>query len=101
MALFDVYRPKGKRSVLVLDVQADLLSELDTRVIVPLKPWTGRRSKTIARLLPIIEVNGKDYQLMTANVGTILVSDLVGPVANLEAQRTAIIDAIDFLLQGF
>ena len=101
MARFDVYRPKGKRSALVLDVQADLLSDLETRVIVPLQPWISRRKKTITRLLPVVQIDGKDYQLMTANIGAVLLSDLAGPMANLENQRTTIIDAIDFLLQGF
>ena len=79
----------------------DLLSDLETRVIVPLQPWLPRRKKTMARLLPIIQIDGRDYQLMTANIGTVLLSDLSGPMANLEDQRTTIIDAIDFLLQGF
>jgi len=38
---------------------------------------------------------------MTADIGTVQLADLQGPVANLDNQRTTIIDAIDFLLQGF
>lgn len=101
MARFDVYRPTTKKSVLVLDVQADLLSNLDTRVIIPLKPWKGRQGTAIARLLPIVQVCGKNHQLMTARIGAIHASDLTTPVDNLEDQRTTIIGAIDFLLQGF
>mgnify|MGYP001283855988 CR=1 FL=1 len=101
MARFDVYQPKSKKSALVLDVQADLLSDLETRVIVPLRPWLPQRKKTMARLLPIVQIDGRDYQLMTAQISAVSFSDLCGPTANLEDQRTVIIDAIDFLLQGF
>jgi hypothetical protein len=38
---------------------------------------------------------------MTADIGTVQLADLQGRVTNLDNQRTVIIDAIDFLLQGF
>jgi toxin CcdB len=85
----------------VLDVQADLLSDLETRVIVPLRLCPPQCKKTMTRLLPIVQIDGSDYQLMTAQISAVPLSELSGPTANLEEQRTTIIDAIDFLLQGF
>jgi toxin CcdB len=102
IARFDVYRPKMNGATpLVLEVQADLLSDLQSRVIVPLQRCQPNRRDTISRLLPVVRIGDEEYQLATANIGTVLVSDLGVPIGNLENQRSIVVDANDFLLQGF
>lgn len=99
MARFDVYKVNPLSSVpLVLDVQADLLSDLQTRVVIPLEPHKATKRPTQPRLEPVLQIGGRKYVLMAADIRTVQLAD---PVANLDNQRTTIIDAIDFLLQGF
>ena len=102
MARFDVYEGNTLSSVpLVLDVQADLLSDLQTRVVIPLKLHKATKRPTQPRLEPVLLIGARKYVLMTADIGTVQLADLQGRVTNIENQRTVVIDAIDFLLQGF
>lgn len=102
MARFDVYpSPLGDEDEVPfwLDVQADHLSELATRVVLPLcRPQAGVR--LAARLHPVLDVLGRSYFLDTANLGTFPKRLLHRPVANLREQRFLIEDALDFLFQG-
>ncbi len=100
MARFDVYH-YSKKVPLVIDVQADLLAELRTRVVIPLLPQAQAKQEELPRLKPVIRVKGKKYILMTTDIGTLRVADLKEPVDNVEDQRQTIVDALDFLLQGF
>jgi toxin CcdB len=100
MARFDVYQ-YSNAVPLVLDVQAKLLSDLKTRVVVPLLPYSQAKKEELPRLKPVLTVKGKEYVMMTTDIGTLKVSDLGKVIANLEEERYAIIGAIDFLFQGF
>lgn len=100
MSRFDVYKYDGMVPLL-MDIQADLLSDLKTRVVIPLMPESKAREEAAARLKPIIKVDGKKYILMTTDIGTVRLADLGIHVTNIEDQRQTIVDAVDFLLQGF
>jgi toxin CcdB len=100
MARFDVYKELSHYG-LVLDVQADLLSDLHTRAVVPLALCSVAARETFPRLHPLLRLNGQGYMMITPNIAALHVNELSGPIGNLEDQRGAIIDAIDFLLQGF
>jgi len=100
MARFDVYRYSSEVPF-VIDVQADLLDDLKTRVVIPLLPQAQARREILPRLKPLIKVNGKNYVLITTDIGALRVSDLGECIANAEDQRQIIVDAVDFLLQGF
>lgn len=52
-------------------------------------------------LTPIIRVDDVDYRLMSTDIAAIPRSLLGNRIANVELQRTDIINTIDFLLQGF
>ena len=102
MARFDVYRSpiddERSHTPFWLDVQADHLSQLATRVMVPLcRIESGRPSE---RLNPILAVDGVQLFADTANLGTFPRQWLREPVASLREQRFAIEDALDFLLTG-
>ena len=97
MARFDVYEYSDDVPLL-LDVQADLFSTLKTRVVVPLLP---NASTKLARLNPTITVQGKAYVLMTTDIAALPTGSLGTVIANVEDQRQVVIDALDFLLQGF
>jgi toxin CcdB len=104
LARFDVYPTplldERRHTPFWLDVQANHLDTLATRVIVPLR--TVSPSIPIkARLNPEFEVAGKRVYADTANLGTFPLALLRRPVANLRDQRLSIDGALDFLFTGF
>lgn len=101
MARFDVYKFKSAAVPFVLDVQANLLAGLKTRVVVPLVPLSKAEKEVLPRLKPVLRINGKDYVLMTTDIGTIRTKDLGAVADNLEDQHHTITGALDFLFQGF
>ncbi|RMB04874.1 CcdB family protein [Eilatimonas milleporae] len=102
MARFDVHRYPGKTAPMVVDVQADLLSDLNTRVVVPLVPHAQAANEALPRLKPVLEIDGQAYILMTTDIAALPERSLGQCVANLEAHyREDIIGALDFLFQGF
>jgi toxin CcdB len=100
MARFDVYQ-YSKAVPLVIDVQADLLAGLKTRTVIPLLPYARAKQEVLPRLKPVLQVKGKKYVLMTTDIGTIQTSALKTRIENVESQRQDIIEALDFLFQGF
>lgn len=102
MARFDVHRLRGASATLVVDVQADLLRNLSTRVVVPLALRASAAKEELPRLKPSIGVGGKKYILLTTELAAVPLERLGDPIANIEgAHRYQIIAALDFLFQGF
>jgi toxin CcdB len=101
MACMDVYPAPGRAATgLVLDVQADLLAGLATRVVVPLLPETAFHAAA-ERLNPVFEIDGRRFVLLVQSIATLPRRELRGAVASLKDQRDTILAAIDFLLSGF
>ncbi len=99
MARFDVYRnPDG--SGYLLDVQADLLSHLNTRLVVPLL-LRSEAPHPARHLNPCFAVGDDEVVMVTQFMGAVPVAVLRTPVATLARRHTDIIDAIDMLMQGF
>jgi toxin CcdB len=101
---FDVYRNKSanskERFPYFLDVQTDLLSELETRMIIPCSPRETYGNKTITMLMPTILIKGKAHIAVTYQMAGIAKREL-GPVMdNVKDQRQEIIAAIDLLITG-
>lgn len=84
----------------LLDVQNDLLSDLETRVVVPLSPVSVVKGKPLGSLMPVLEIEGERFVMLTPQMAGIPKSELGAPVAQLEHYRFEIIAAIDFLLTG-
>ena len=98
MPRFDVF---DLGEVLVLDAQPDLFASLHTRIVVPLRPVAELRGELMPRLTPTLRVKSKRYIMSTSELTTIPTSRLAKPLANLENEQRAIIDALDFLVHGF
>jgi toxin CcdB len=83
----------------LLDVQADLLSDLDTRVVVPLvrRAAFGRPA---SRLHPEFTIGSERVVMATHLIAAIRCSGLGPLVASLVGQRDAMIAAVDVLLAG-
>eukprot|EP01013_Petalomonas_cantuscygni_P023472 TRINITY_DN44936_c0_g1_i1.p1 TRINITY_DN44936_c0_g1~~TRINITY_DN44936_c0_g1_i1.p1 ORF type:complete len:154 (-),score=26.06 TRINITY_DN44936_c0_g1_i1:1711-2172(-) len=102
MARFDVYALNRAEVPYVLEVQADLLSDLASVVVVPLVPAEAARAETMRKLKPVITIKGQDFGLMTTDIGTLRRASLGKPMVNVEEQyRAVIVDALDLLFQGF
>lgn len=99
MAKYDVYAAASVAG-LVLDVQADILELLNTRIVIPLMPLLSA-PKPAARLNPIFEINGEQYVMATQFASAVPLGELGKPVANLEPRFEEITVALDMLFQGF
>ncbi len=101
MAQFDVYENSNRDTVelfpYLLDVQNNLFSSLQTRVFVPL----GVGIQPIRHLNPTFNIEGKEVVMSTANMAGISLNACGEKVLSLEEKRNEIIDALDFLVNGF
>lgn len=104
MPQFMVYKNKNSatkaRVPYLLDVQSNLLSELETCVVIPLYAATAIKGKPLTVLTPVIEVEGRELVAMTPQLAGISKKELGAEVADLAAHRDKIIAALDFLITG-
>ena len=101
MAQFDVHRnPGGGPFPLLLDVQADLLSRLATRVVGPLARLKSYGLKPITRLNPTVRLGRIEYVAVFQELAAVPISAL-GPLCGSVASRRAdLIGALDLLFTG-
>lgn len=101
MARFDVYCLAGRDEVrFVLDVQADLLDELGTRMVVPLL-LQEVAPKPAKRLNPVFVVDDHSFVMMTQFMAAVPVRNLKKIVTSLSIYQDEITQALDLLLTGF
>jgi toxin CcdB len=101
MAQFDVYRnPRGGPFPLLLDIQADLLARLGTRVVVPMATRKSYGPAPITRLNPLAKVRGVDYVLVFQELAAIPTAALGPQVGSLAPRRADLIAAMDLLTTG-
>jgi toxin CcdB len=105
MPQFAVYRNENLGSCeefpFLVDVQADLLEELGTRVVVPLAKSEVLIDFPTQYLTPLITFQGQPYALLTPQLAGISRDELGPQAGSLADQEHAISTAIDFLLRGF
>lgn len=103
MAQFDLYENQNRESLLtypfLLEIQADILRDLNTRLTVPLAVAT----KPYKRLpfTPIIEVHEKCYMVMFHLMASYPINEYGAVVGNLEKHRSELLSAYDFMIQGY
>lgn len=104
MAQFDVYINPNlatKQSIpYLLDVQADLLNNLTTRVVVPLITVSAM-GKAAKHLNPQFKIKRTSVVMSTAELAGVNLHVLGEKVCSLKEQRNEIIAALDFLFTGF
>ena len=98
MAQFDYYDiPTGQGYL--LNVQSDLITDLNTVVVIPLLP--SRSVPNALRYLhPIFPINGQPYVLVTHLLTAIPSRELSKSAGSLEPRRDEIVRALDTLLSG-
>ena len=99
MARFDVC-PLANGSGLVLEVQADLLESLKSRVVVPLIPL-AEFSKPAKRLNPVFEINGVPYVMASQFLAAISSASMNEPLLSLRNHDIEITNALDMVFSGF
>jgi toxin CcdB len=81
-------------------VQSDLLSGLNTRVVVPLVKHTALGKKPIRDLTPVVNIDGQTLVMLVPQLAGIPASELGSPVASVAQYRNDIVSALDFLITG-
>lgn len=105
MARFDVYANPSSRATTtpyLLDVQSDLLNDLDTRVVIPLRRLNAfPKVKLSTRLTPVLTIQGEELLLETPKMGAVPQRVLKTPKTSLASEQAQISAAMDFLFQGY
>jgi len=99
MAKYDVY-PNPSGDGFLLDIQTDLLSGLNTRVVVPLLP-KSRAPQPANRLNPVFLIEGQEVVMVTQFLAAVPLSALKAPVGHLGDAFETITNALDLLMSGF
>ncbi len=99
MSQYGIYRNPDGHGYLI-DVQADINSSFNTRIMVPLLPLDVA-PKPDRTLNPLFELDGETYSMVTQFMAAMPVSVLKGKLFSVENRRNEIVAAIDLLLQGF
>ncbi|OQP84683.1 hypothetical protein BTR14_18875 [Rhizobium rhizosphaerae] len=99
MARFHVYEVSFA-GIIAVDVQADLLENLPTRIMVPLYP-AREMNWSMLRLNPRFMINEEMHVLATQRLAAVDRHDIGRRIADLSAHRDDITAALDFLFQGF
>lgn len=100
MSRLDVHPMPGKGAGYLLDVQAELLAHLTTRVVVPLLPAESA-PKPISELNPVFEIKNRPHLLVTQAIASIPAHELKRAVGSLVEHHDQITRALDILLVGF
>lgn len=98
MARFDVCRLTD--GTLVLDVQADLLNDLRTRIVVPLMK-RAEAPKPARHLNPVFDIDGEQLVMKTEFLSAVDRSVLGPPITNLASHSFEVTRALDMAFQGF
>ena len=100
MAQFDVHINIGRNNKSIpylLNIQNDILNHLSTRIIIPLA--INKPSENIIH--PKFTINKIEVILMTTQLAGMPVERIGQKIDSLENKRSEIINAIDFMVQGY
>ena len=104
MSQFDVYRNPSKKSraayPYIIDVQNALISDISTRIVIPLGKLNHFRNEKMEGLTPLLEYDNEQYILLTPQIASMPSKLLKDPVGSVQSLRDEIIAAIDFAITG-
>lgn len=104
MAQFDVYRNPSKATQkaypFLLDIQNPVISDIATRIVVPLGRSEHFKNESMKKLTPVIEYDDGLLVLLTPQISSVPSKILKKPVGSLEHFRDEIIAAVDFAITG-
>ena len=104
MPQFDVYKNPSKLTQstfpYILDIQHEHISDIGTRIVVPLGRLQYFKNENLGKLTPVIEYEGEELILLTPQIASMPRKTLRSPVGTLVHFRTEILAALDFALSG-
>ena len=104
MAQFDVYINPSKKSreayPYIIDIQNALISDIATRIVIPLGKLSHFRNEKMDSLTPAIEYENEQFILLTPQISSMPANLLKKPVGSVESLRDDIIATIDFAVTG-
>ncbi|PCH60575.1 MAG: plasmid maintenance protein CcdB [Gammaproteobacteria bacterium] len=104
MAQFSLYKNEDSSSnetyPYFIDVQNSLLSDLNSRLVIPLSPHGTLNNTNAKKLCPIIRIDEGNFVLLTHQMTSVPNSILKTKVTSLESFRYEILNAIDMLISG-
>ncbi|SOB77464.1 toxin CcdB [Marinobacter sp. LV10R510-11A] len=104
MAQFDVYPNPSKTSrsfyPYLVDVQSSHLSELATRIVIPLGRLSPFGNQAMQGLTPEVSFNGQSLLLLTPQISSMSTKQLNSPAGSLTDFRDQIVGALDFAITG-
>jgi len=104
MPQFDVYTNPSKKSrtyyPYLIDIQNNYISELDTRIVIPLGKASFFENEIMTKLQIKIAYEDQELILMTPQISSIPRSSLKEPIGSLKHLQQDIIDALDFAITG-
>lgn len=104
MAQFDMYLNPSKATrkayPFLLDIQSPVISEITTRIVLPLGKLQHFKNEYMKTLTPVIEYEGEKLILVTPQISAIPSRMLKEPVGSLAHFRDEVIAALDFAITG-
>ena len=104
MAQFDVYvnPSKTNRSAFpyLVDIQNPVISDIATRIVIPLGKADLFKYKTMKGLTPEVEYKEEQLLLLTPQIASVPAKVLKSPIGSLEHLRDDIVSALDFAITG-
>lgn len=104
MAQFDVYQnpSRNTRSLFpyIVDIQSPIISDIATRIVVPLGKLQNFKSESMKGLTPEIQYDGEKLLLLIPQIASIPSKTLSKPIGSLSHFRDEIIAALDFAITG-
>lgn len=104
MTQFDVYKNPSKATrkfmPYLVDIQSPFLSDLSTRLAIPLGFKSAFKNEAMGRLTPEVSYEGEQLLVLTPQMSSIPSSILKNPIGSLAHFRSEIINSLDFAISG-
>lgn len=104
MAQFDVYKNPSRNTrkafPYIVDIQNPVVSNITTRIVVPLGKLESFKNEVMKGLTPEIEYKGEKLLFLTPQLSSIPANVLKKPIGSLSHFRNEMISAIDFAITG-
>ncbi|MCF6212053.1 MAG: CcdB family protein [Gammaproteobacteria bacterium] len=104
MSQFSLYKNEDDSSnetyPYFIDIQNSLLSDLNSRLVIPLSAHDTLSNTDAKRLCPVIRIDEDNFVLLTHQMTSVPKSILKTKVISLENIRHEILGAIDMLISG-
>lgn len=104
MAQFDVYENPSKTTKkaypYILELQNNIISDIATRIVVPLADYTVMKNEEFKKLTPKVTYKEKELLILMPQITSVSSKSLKNPIGTLSHLRDEIISALDFAVTG-